>query len=297
MFEGFSDQQMDISTGVNLRVRVAGTGPAVLLLHGYPQTHVCWHKVAPALVEAGFTVVLTDLRGYGDSGKPPTDDDHSPYSKRAMAADQAELMQLLGFNTFAVAGHDRGGRVGHRLARDYPDRLAALAVLDIAPTAYMYEKTERVFATGYYHWFFLIQPKPLPERLIGGDPEFYLRNKMSAWSNGDSKAFSAEAMAEYVRCFKDEACISAICEDYRAAASIDLEHDKEDEARKLAMPVLVLWGAKGLVGKLYDVRAVWKKYANVVEGFSLPCGHFLPEEEAEKTSAALVQFFRKNFRG
>ena len=293
MFEDFSDQQIQLSTGVHLRVRVAGSGPAILLLHGYPQTHVCWHKVAPALVSQGFTVVLSDLRGYGDSGKPPSDDTHGAYSKRAMAADQAELMQTLGFSSFGVAGHDRGARVAHRLGRDYPDRIKALSVLDIAPTEYMYAKTERVFATGYYHWFFLIQPSPLPERLIGNDPEFYLRNKMSMWSKGNSEAFSQDAMAEYIRCFKDNACIAATCEDYRAAASMDLEHDAEPGQGKLTMPVLVLWGAKGLVGKLYDVLAVWKEYANSVEGTSLPCGHFLPEEEPEKTIATLVAFFQR----
>ena len=292
MFEGFSDQKITLSTGIQLRVRVAGSGPAVLLLHGYPQTHVCWHKVAPKLVEEGFTVVLSDLRGYGDSDKPSSDDTHSSYSKRVMAADQCELMQQLGYNTYGVAGHDRGARVAHRLARDYPDRVTALAVLDIAPTAHMYGQTERAFATGYYHWFFLIQPAPLPERLIGNDPEFYLRSKISAWSKGNSQAFSAEAMAEYVRCFKDKDCIAATCEDYRAAAGIDLDHDLEDRDTKLTMPVLVLWGVKGLVEKLYDVLNVWEEYANKVEGIALPCGHFLPEEKPEETSAALIGFFK-----
>jgi haloacetate dehalogenase len=296
MFEGFSDQKISLSTGIQLRVRVAGSGPAILLLHGYPQTHVCWHKVAPKLVEEGFTVVLSDLRGYGDSDKPPSDEMHNSYSKRVMAADQSEMMQQLGFNTFGVAGHDRGARVAHRLARDYTARVKALAVLDIAPTAHMYAQTERVFATGYYHWFFLIQPAPLPERLIGNDPEFYLRSKISAWSKGNVQAFSEGAMTEYVRCFKDKDCISATCEDYRAAAGIDLEHDLEDKDAKLTMPVLVLWGAKGLVGKLYDVLNVWEKYANRVEGAALPCGHFLPEEKPEETSAALIEFFQKHFK-
>ena len=293
MFETFSDQMVQLSTGVRIHARVAGSGPAILLLHGYPQTHVCWHKIAPLLVSEGFTIVACDLRGYGDSDKPPSDDTHGVYSKKAMAADQAELMEILGFDTFGIAGHDRGARVAHRLARDYPERVKALSVLDIAPTEYMYANTETVFATGYYHWFFLIQPYPLPERLIGNDPEFYLRTKMSAWSKGTTSAFSDEAMTEYIRCFSGESCIRATCEDYRAAASIDLEHDAALGQSKLEMPVQALWGSKGLVGKLYDVLAVWRGYANNVEGFSLPCGHFLPEEEPDKTAAALVSFFRR----
>ncbi len=293
MFETFSDLMVRLATGVRIHARVAGSGPAILLLHGYPQTHVCWHKIAPSLVAEGFTVVVSDLRGYGDSDKPPSDDTHSVYSKKTMAADQVELMEILGFDTFGVVGHDRGGRVAHRFARDYPDRVKALSVLDIAPTEYMYANTDTVFATGYYHWFFLIQPGPLPERLIGRDPEFYLRTKMSAWSKGNTKAFSDEAMAEYIRCFSAESCIHATCEDYRASAGIDLEHDRAAGQSKLEMPVLALWGAKGLVGKLYDVLAVWQGYADNVEGFALPCGHFLPEEEPEKTAAALVAFFRR----
>lgn len=294
MFEAFTDDIVELSTGIHLRVRSAGSGPAILLLHGYPQTHMCWHKVAPKLVNEGYSVVLSDLRGYGDSDKPPSDDSHAPYSKRAMAADQAELMSLLGHDVFALAGHDRGGRVSHRLARDCPQRVAAICTLDIVPTEHMYAKTERVFATGYYHWFFLIQPAPLPERLIGNDPEFYLRCKMKAWSKGNDCAFDEAAMAEYVRCFKDPACVAATCEDYRAAATIDLEHDAKDAGTKLTMPLLALWGSKGLVGALYDVPAVWRDYALNVEGHSLPCGHFLPEEQPDAVSAALIQFFGKH---
>lgn len=294
MLDDFTDERIDLPTGVTLRVRRAGQGPALLLLHGYPQTHLCWHKVAPRLAEAGFSVVLADLRGYGDSDKPESDETHAPYSKRAMAADQAALMAHLGFQRYGIAGHDRGGRVAHRLARDFPDRVAALATLDIAPTAYMYETTERLFATGYYHWFFLIQPAPLPETLIGHDPEFYLRNKMKAWSKSPPEHFTPEALADYIRCFSAPGTIHATCEDYRAAATIDLEHDQAEGGTKLEMPLLALWGAKGLVGRLYDVKAVWEDYATHVEGMALPCGHFLPEEQPEQTTAALSDFFARH---
>ena len=294
MFEGFSDQRIRVSDGISLRARAAGDGPPVLLLHGYPQTHACWHAVAPKLLEAGFRVVVSDLRGYGDSDKPPTDDAHATYSKRSMARDQMEIMRALGHERFAVAGHDRGGRVGHRMARDYPERIKALAVLDIVPTEHMYAQTERVFATRYYHWFFLIQPAPLPERLIGADPEFYLRAKIGAWSKGNTHAFSEAALAEYIRCFKNPECISATCEDYRAAATIDLRHDSADAAKRLETPVLALWGAKGVVGELYDVVAVWQRYAERAEGFPLSCGHFLPEEESDRTATALTGFLSKH---
>ena len=297
MFEGFSDQRVELSDGISLRVRMAGTGPAVLLLHGYPQTHACWHKVAPKLAEAGFCVVASDLRGYGDSSKPPSDETHSAYSKRAMARDQVDLMRQLGHERFAVAGHDRGGRVGHRMARDYPERVESLAVLDIVPTEHMYAKTERVFATRYYHWFFLVQPAPLPERLIGSDPEFYLRAKIGAWSKDGAHAFDEEALAEYIRCFRNPDCIAASCEDYRAAATIDLHHDAADGANRLETPVLALWGAEGVVGHLYDVMDVWSGYAELVDGLALPCGHFLPEEEPDRTTSALTDFFIRNLRG
>ena len=292
MLDGFTDDRIEVATGVSLRVRTAGTGPVLLLLHGYPQTHVCWHKVAPRLADAGFHVVLADLRGYGDSDKPASDADHTPYSKRAMAADQAALMDHLGHDRFAVAGHDRGGRVAHRLARDNPERVAAVSFLDIVPTEHMYARTERVFATGYYHWFFLIQPAPLPERLIGNDPAFYLTSKLKAWGRGGAAAFDDAAVAEYVRCF-DAAGIHATCEDYRAAATIDLTHDSADAGIKLDMPVQALWGDKGLVGTLYDVDAVWRGYAESVDGRPVPGGHFLPEEAPDETADALIGFFKK----
>ena len=287
MLDGF--QQTRIATsGAEINLRKAGQGPPLLLLHGYPQTQVMWHKIAPALAER-FTVVLTDLRGYGDSAKPPGGDDHAAYSKRAMAQDQVEVMAALGFERFAVVGHDRGARVTHRMALDHPERVTKAAVLDIAPTLYMYEHADMALARAYYHWFFLIQPFDLPERLIGADPDFYLGKKIGKWSKTEG-CFSAQALAEYKRCFRDPATIHATCEDYRAAAGIDLEHDRADLERKIACPLLVLWGAEGVIERTYDTLAVWRARAANVTGKALPCGHFLPEEAPEATLAELVAF-------
>jgi len=276
------------TTGAEINLRRAGEGPPLLLLHGYPQTHVMWHKIAPALAER-FTVVLTDLRGYGDSAKPPGGDNHEAYSKRAMAQDQVEVMTALGFDSFAVVGHDRGARVGHRLALDHPERVSKLALLDIAPTLAMYERTDMAFASAYYHWFFLIQPYDLPERLIGADPDFYLEKKIGKWSRNDG-AFTAAALAEYKRCFRDPATIHATCEDYRAAAGIDLEHDRADLGRKLACPVLALWGAKGVIERSYPVLEIWRERVRDLRGKALPCGHFLAEEAPAETVAELLNF-------
>lgn len=296
MFEGFSDDLIPLSNGITLRVRAAGDGPAVLLLHGYPQTHVIWHKMAPLLVKAGFRVILPDLRGYGDSSKPPSKPDHSPYSKREMARDQVLLMEQLGHPQYAVVGHDRGARVAHRLARDWPDRVQALCVMDIVPTEYMYAHTDMAFATGYFHWFFLIQPTPLPEQMIGADPENWLRTEINAWSRGNTAAFTDEAMAEYVRCFAKGGGVHATCEDYRAAATIDLEHDKADAGQKLPMPVQALWGANGLVGRTYDVVGVWSDYADQAEGLAVPGGHFVPEEAPQEAAEALSPFLNRTIR-
>ncbi len=287
MLDGFQQDRIT-TTGAEINLRRAGEGPPLLLLHGYPQTHVMWHKIAPALAER-FTVVLTDLRGYGDSAKPPGGDNHEAYSKRAMAQDQVEVMTALGFDSFAVAGHDRGARVGHRLALDHPERVSKLALLDIAPTLAMYERTDMAFASAYYHWFFLIQPYDLPERLIGADPDFYLEKKIGKWSQNPG-AFTAAALAEYKRCFRDPATIHATCEDYRAAAGIDLEHDRADLGRKLACPVLALWGAKGVIERSYPVLEIWRERVRDLRGKALPCGHFLAEEAPTETVAELLNF-------
>ncbi len=288
MFEGFERHRIATS-GAEINLVRGGDGPPLLLLHGYPQTHAMWHKCAPLLAEH-FTVVAADLRGYGDSEKAASDPSHAAYSKRAMAQDQVEAMASLGYDSFFVAGHDRGARVGHRLALDHPDRVRRLAVLDIAPTHAVFANVDQTMATAYYHWFFLIQPFDLPERLIGGAPEYYLRRKLGHWGK-DESAFTPEALAEYVRCFSDPATIHATCEDYRAAASIDLEHDEADMATKVACPLLALWGGKGFVAKGYDVLAVWRERASDVRGEAIDCGHFLPEEKPDETSAALMRFF------
>jgi haloacetate dehalogenase len=289
MFEGF--KQSDIETdGATIRTLVGGDGPPLLLLHGYPQTHVMWHKIAGRLAE-DFTVVLTDLRGYGDSSKPETTPDHSPYSFRAMANDQVSVMRSLGFESFAVAGHDRGARTAHRMALDHADQVLKLALLDIVPTLTFFETADQKIATSYYHWYFLIQQFDLPERLIGADPEYYLRKKTGHWSAGD--CFTEGAMAEYIRCFSNPATIHASCEDYRAAATIDLEHDRQDRSadNKIKCPTLVLWGDKGAMGQCYDVRETWVEKCDSLEGATLPCGHFLAEEAPDETYAAFKRFF------
>ncbi|WP_044559963.1 alpha/beta fold hydrolase [Azospirillum sp. B4] len=286
---GFRLADVTVGTGVTLRVAMAGEGPPLLLLHGHPQTHATWRKIAPALAQR-FTVVAPDLRGYGDSGKPESDARHAPYAKRAMALDQVHLMRALGCGRFAVAGHDRGGRVAHRMALDHPDAVSRLAVLDIAPTATMYALTDKAFATRYFWWFFLIQPAPLPERLIAADPEFFLRTHIDGQSKTPG-ATEPAVFAEYLRCYQDPATRHAICEDYRAAASIDLEHDAADADSRVTAPLLALWGAKGVVGQLYDVLATWRDKATDVRGQALDCGHTLQEEKPDAVLAAFLDFF------
>jgi haloacetate dehalogenase len=289
MFEEFEHLSIK-TTGAIINVIKAGTGSPVLLLHGYPQTHVMWHKIAPRLAQE-FTVVLPDLRGYGDSSKPADGDNHFGYSKRATAQDQVEVMEQLGFTQFAVVGHDRGARVAHRLTLDHAARVTKLAVLDIVPTYYVYHHVDKTLATAYYHWFFLIQPAPFPETLIGGNPEFYL-NSLLGIGRLKPQAITPAAFAEYLRCFRDPATIHASCEDYRAAATIDLTHDEADLARKIACPVLALWGEKGFLHKNYDVPAVWRERAVNVTGKALPCGHFLAEEAPEETLTELRNFLK-----
>lgn len=283
----------DVAVGGDLTIRAAigGSGPPVLLLHGHPQTHVTWRKIAPALAKR-FRVVAADLRGYGDSTKPAGGGDHATYSKRAMAADQVALMRALGHERFAVVGHDRGGRVAHRMALDHPDAVDRVAVLDIAPTVTMYARTDKAFATRYFWWFFLIQPAPLPETMIGHDPEFFLRSHL-AHQTKTPGATEPVAFAQYLRCYRDPATIHAICEDYRAAASIDLDHDRADADRRIDAPLLALWGAEGTVGALYDVLDTWRDKATDVRGRALPCGHLLQEEAPDDLLADLSAFLRR----
>ena len=287
--EKLEKQYINVAENINIAVCTKGDGPPLLLLHGYPQTGYIWHKIAPLLIK-DFTVIVADLRGYGDSDKPPTSADHAVYSKRAMAADMIAVMAALGHQQFFVAGHDRGGRVAHRLARDYPQAVERLAVLDIAPTAMMYDTTDMQFATNYYHWFFLIQPAPFPETLIGHDPKFFLESKMRHWGK-DRSAITEDAFDDYLRCFSNPDTIHASCEDYRASASIDLEHDAADAGQKLDIPLLVLWGATAMVGNKYDMLAAWREVAVDVSGFSVPGGHYLPEESPDETYHALLNFF------
>jgi haloacetate dehalogenase len=276
------------TAGTDIAVWSGGAGPPLLLLHGYPQTHYMWHPVIDRLAQR-FTVVCPDLRGYGDSGKPASDVTHGAYSKRAMAQDQVEVMAALGFERFAVVGHDRGGRVAHRMALDHAERVSRLAVLDIVPTRDVFRLCGKQTATAYYHWFFLIQPDGLPEHLIGLDPEYYLREKLKRWSRVPD-CFDAAAVAEYLRCFRKPETLHATCEDYRAGASIDLEHDEADLDRKVRCPTLALWGGRGFVGQTYDVLGLWRERALAVTGEALDCGHFVVEEAPEATLAALNRF-------
>lgn len=286
LFPGFTEHRI-LTSETDIRCVVGGDGPPVVMLHGYPQTHAMWHRVAPALARH-YTVVCPDLRGYGDSGKPPSDHQHRPYSKRAMAKDIVEVARDLGHPRFRLVGHDRGGRVAHRLCLDHPGAVTQLAVLDISPTRTMYARTDQVFATAYYHWFFLIQPFDLPERLIGADPAYYLHRKLGGWGTG-LEHFDPRALAEYERCYANADTIHASCEDYRAAASIDLEHDAASQ--KIECPMLVLWGERGVVHRLFDPLDDWRAVATDVRGKPLPCGHYLAEEAPDETLGALMEFF------
>ena len=288
LFPGFASCRV-ATPGAEIHCEFGGSGPPLLLLHGYPQTHAMWHRIAPRLAER-WTVVCSDLTGYGDSSKPDSGAGHVNYSKRAMAAAQVQLMQALGFPRFRLAGHDRGGRVAHRLCLDHPHAVESVAMLDISPTRIMYGRTDQAFATAYYHWFFLIQPFDLPERLIGADPVYYLRRKLAGWSSG-LENFDPRALAEYERCFADPATVHATCEDYRAAATIDLEHDAADAGARIACPLLALWGTKGVVNRLFDPIADWGSVARDVRGRALPSGHFLAEEAPKETLAELLAFF------
>lgn len=289
MFAEFKKHESQVN-GVSINYRIGGTGPGLLLLHGHPQTHVIWHKVAAQLARH-FTVVAADLRGYGDSSKPSSDELHQTYSKRAMAQDNVELMQSLGFDNFDVLAHDRGARVAHRMVADHGSAVRRLIMLDIAPTLAMYSQTTEAFARAYWHWFFLIRPAPLPERLLEADPEFYLRSVMGTRSAG-MQPFTDEAFAEYLRCLKLPGTARAICEDYRASAAIDLQHDQHDRdsGQRVNTPLLVLWGVEGVVGRCFDPLHEWRQVATNVQGKALPCGHYIPEEAPELLLAEALAF-------
>jgi haloacetate dehalogenase len=286
LLPGFARRRVKTS-GATINLATRGDGPPLLLLHGYPETHVMWHEVAPNLAR-DYTVVCPDLRGYGDSSKPKGLPDHSNYSKRAMALDMVEAMERLGHRRFHVVGHDRGARVAHRLARDHGERVRTLTVLDIAPTLKMYESTSQAFATAYYHWFFLIQKPPLPERLLAGRVPGYVLGRLAK-----GVRFAPAAMREYVRAFRDPRCIHATCEDYRASATIDLVHDRKDLKRKLRLPVLVLWGKRGVIERFFDPLRDWREVARDVRGKALDCGHFLPEEKPREVLAELRRFLAR----
>lgn len=290
MFEGFGTFDIDCD-GVEIHGVRGGQGPPLLLLHGYPQTHAMWHRVAPVLAER-FTVVAPDLRGYGRSGKPATTADHAPYSKRAMAADMARLMTRLGHAGFRVCGHDRGARVAHRLGMDHPERVERMVLLDIAPTREMYRDADADFARAYWWWFYLVQPAPLPEEMIGADPKNYWLRKCGSGAAGLAP-FAAEALADYLDCFADPATIHATCEDYRAAVTIDIRHDDDDGGRKLQCPLLVLWGEDGVIERCFDALALWRERAVDVRGCSMPGGHYLAEERPEALLQRILPFLEE----
>lgn len=290
LFPGFSAHDIPTADGVRIHALTGGSGPPLLLLHGHPQTHVIWHRLAPALARH-HALVLCDLRGYGDSSRPPGGDDHVAYAKRTMAQDMVAVMQALGHRRFRVLAHDRGARVAHRLAADHGEAVERMVLLDIAPTLAMYEQTDEAFARAYWHWFFLIQPPPLPERLIEADPRAYLHDVMGNRHAGLAP-FDPRAMAEYERCLAQPGAAQALCEDYRAAAGIDLVHDRADRTagHRLAMPLQVLWGRDGVVGRCFDPLREWRRVADDVTGGALPCGHYMPEEAPEALLAAVRPF-------
>lgn len=290
MFEAFERRQLETGNGITINCVIGGNGPPVLLLHGFPQNLAMWAKVAPLLVRAGFTVVCADLRGYGDSAKPLCLPDRSNYAFRAMAADQVMLMNQLGFPTFHMVGHDRGGRTGHRMALDRPDAVLSLAVLDIVPTYAMFMNTNRHVAGAYWHWYFLSQPEHFPERVIGNDPDLFYETCLVGWGATRVEDFDAEMLADYRRCWRDPEMIHGSCSDYRAAATIDLDHDGADLHRKVACRTLVLYGAAGTMAGCFDIPAEWRKRCSDVRAASLPGGHFFVDQFPQETSDILVKF-------
>jgi haloacetate dehalogenase len=289
MFPGFEELEIR-TTGTTIRGRRGGEGPPLLLLHGIPETHLMWHGVAPALAQ-DFTVIATDLRGFGHSDAPPSTADHAPYSMREIARDQLELMQQLGFERFGVAGHDRGGRCAYRLALDHPEAVSRLAVLDIVPTGDAFRNADMEFSLGYWIWSFLAAPAPIPETLIGRAPEVIVNHMLDAWSDGGDP-FPAEVRAAYIERFSDAETVHAICEEYRAAATLDVCHDEADRGRtRIACPVLALWSGSGAVASWYEPLEVWRAWADDVQGEAMAAGHFLPEEAPAETARRLRAFF------
>jgi haloacetate dehalogenase len=291
VFEGFDSLEFQTERGA-VHARVAGSGPPLLLLHGYPQTHLMWHGAAPLLAQR-FTVVAADLSGYGQSFRPVPADDHAPHSKRALAADQIQAMASLGHDRFAVAGHDRGGRVAYRMALDHPQRVSALAVLDIVPTAEVWARADDRLSLGYWHWGFLAQPAPLPERLIAGDPEVYFEHHLRAIGLGRAPdRYPDEVLAAYRAQLNDAGAVQAICEDYRAGATLDRQQDEADRGRQIECPVLALWGRQGALELFYgDVLAVWRSWTLDVRGRGLDASHFVVEDRPEEVAAELAEFF------
>lgn len=294
LFPGFEQRRIDVDGQVHINALIGGNGPPLLLLHGHPQTLAIWHRVAPALAEH-FTVVATDLRGYGDSSKPPGAPDHANYSKRVMAQDQLNVMRHFGFDRFDVLAHDRGARVAHRLAVDHPQAVSRLVLLDIAPTLSMYQQADDTFARAYWHWFFLIQPAPLPERLIEADPQAYITDIMGRRSAGLAP-FDPRALAEYRRCIALEGAAHGTCEDYRAAAGVDMEHERADieQGRMIEAPLLVLWGEQGVIQRCFEPLEEWGRLARQVEGEALSCGHYIPEEAPDALLTRVLPYFTKD---
>lgn len=290
MLDNFTHAQLQVN-GVTINLHHGGNGPPLLLLHGYPQTHVIWHGIADELAKH-YTLVMPDLRGYGESSKPAGLPDHGNYSKRVMAQDMVEVMQALGFASFYLCGHDRGGRVAHRLALDHPAAVRKLMLVDISPTRTMFEATDMAFATYYYHWFFMIQPAPMPEKLIGSNAAYYLHYTLSGWGSSSMAFFHPAALAEYERAYCMPESIHGACEDYRAAATIDLEHDRDHDVKKVACPIHVVWGEHGLIGRMFHPIADWQaKCAQTVSGKAVTAGHFIPEQAPDVMLAEIREFF------
>ena len=289
MFEGFEERFVDTAADVKIHCVVGGSGPPVLLLHGYPQSLALWNGVAPILAEH-FTVVCADLRGYGDSSKPKGAPDSSNYSFRAMAVDQITLMHRLGFDRFHMVGHDRGGRTGHRMALDRPEIVQSLAVLDIAPTWTMFMETDRHVAGAYWHWYFLTLPAPFPERLIGADPDYFFETCFETWGKTPVSGLDPDVLAQYRRCWRDPAMIHGSCCDYRAAATVDLEHDQEDIDRRVTCPTLALWGSEGFMHQCFDLEAQWGRRCADLRTATLPGAHFFVDQFPKETAAVLLDF-------